>query len=138
MSQQMSSTVYVLGAGLNRATRTDDGVSPPLATDLFQVGSQLRQTNYLDGYLEHELGPVFDYISRYWGLDRNALSRRPFDLEECYTLLHAQATEASEQDPGSELARQLASIQFRLSSYLAKVLSRFDHVADMAILEVFA
>src|SRR5205807_5949210 len=43
-----------------------------------------------------------------------------------------------EQDPGSELARQLASIQFRLSSYLAKVLSRFDHVADMAILEVFA
>src|SRR5438445_10680921 len=106
MSQQMSSTVYVLGAGLNRATRTDDGVSPPLATDLFQVGSQLRQTNYLDGYLEHELGPVFDYISRYWGLDRNALSRPPFDLEECYTLLHAQATEASERSEERRVGKE--------------------------------
>jgi hypothetical protein len=40
-----------------------------------------------------DLKELFDYIERYWKLSLDSLRERPFDIEECFTLLQQQQIE---------------------------------------------
>jgi hypothetical protein len=93
----MAHTVYVLGAGTNMSIADSArNVSPPLATDFFQ---QLHRGYRVEGLKNlHEANKaLYDYIERYWKLSFHDLSRTPFDLEACFTLLEQQQAEAKEE-----------------------------------------
>jgi len=66
--------------------------------------------------------PIYDYIEKYWKMDKHKLATFDFDLEECFTLLESQYTEAKEERD-NERIRDLFAIQFRLKRFLAEVLS---------------
>ena len=84
----MNNTVYMLGAGLNRAIENRDGLSPPLIDDLFQV--VLNKNEYDINQHSKFLQPLYDYIQKYWGKNKRSLASTPFDIEECFTLLELQ------------------------------------------------
>jgi len=94
----MAQTVYVLGAGINMSiVNAARNVRPPLATDFFQ---QLHRGYRAEGSLEelHEANKdVYDYIEHYWKLSPHDLSKAPFDLEACFTLLQQQRAEANDE-----------------------------------------
>src|SRR5438445_5167988 len=98
----MGNAVYLVGAGVNRQVRNFDGLCPPLIGELFQVAAQMRR---VQGRRDR-LAPVFSYINRYWKRTEADLASRPFDLEECFTLLDQQladALAAGNQGPIAEL-----------------------------------
>lgn len=84
----MNNTVYMLGAGLNRAIRDRDGLSSPLLDNFFQV--VLNKKEYHTDQHNKFLQPLYDYIQKYWGKDKRSLAFTPFDIEECFTLLELQ------------------------------------------------
>src|SRR6266566_1278164 len=89
-----SATAYVFGAGLNKAVRNWDHVSPPLAIDFFQILLTLPKFSLEGSPLQKQLSAVFDYINRYWRLTPERLKTVPFDLETCFTLIDLQFREA--------------------------------------------
>lgn len=119
----MSETVYLLGAGVNQSLKDFDNLSPPLISNLFQIA--LAKRKYSDESYAHQIQLVYDYIEKYWKKSKSDLSEAPFDLEQCFTLLERQEDEAYERDP--EEYKKLKTIEFRLESLLAEVLSEFEH-----------
>jgi hypothetical protein len=93
----MASTVYILGAGINRnlsVTECVEGVDPynikpPLALDFFQQALLLPEVYRERDYAHHleEFAALYSYITRYWKLTPEDLKTRPFDLEACFTLI---------------------------------------------------
>lgn len=122
----MSRTTYVLGAGVNREIRDRDGFSPPLINEFFQVA--LGKPNLSDALHTSRLQIVYDYIYKYWRKTRSDLTSTPFDLEECFSLLELQRSEAIARKEDEESIR-LHTIQFRLKGLAAELLSEFEMYA---------
>jgi len=122
-SKQMRNTVYVLGAGLNQAVRDWHSLSPPMLRNFFQI--LLKNPALSSAQSLRELQPLFSYIERYWKKSEADLATSGFDLEEVFTLLESQRQDAfSSKDEAK--ARELASIEYLLTSLLAEVLSEFE------------
>jgi len=115
----MVNTVYMLGAGVNQAAKDNQGLSPPLINDFFQVA--LKKTKFSNKHYTNQIQPVYDYIQRYWHRDRNSLASDPFDLEECFTMLDLQLGEAISANDKESLS-ELYATGFRLKSFVAEVL----------------
>ena len=148
----MAETVYVLGAGINKALsilhfNTETGIggehSPPLANDFFREALRFQKfsNNYYEHYyrdkLERPHAPMFDYISKYWKLSRDDLKQQPFNIEECYTLIQLQSFEAQrdfyeapddspKQRDAIERLKGLREVEDALTGFLADYLSEFS------------
>jgi len=119
----MNDTTYVLGAGVNREIIDRDGFSRPLINEFFQVALEKRK---FSGALHTgRLQIVYDYIYKYWRKTRSDLTRIPFDLEECFTMLELQLCEAIAKKDDEE-SIQLHTIQSRLKGLVAELLSEFE------------
>ena len=130
----MNNTVYMLGAGLNRAIRDGDGLSPPLLDDFFQV--VLNKKEYHTDQYNKFLQPLYDYIQKYWGKDKHSLASIPFDIEECFTLLELQSLH-EQREENIQRANELVKIQSTLTSLFADVISRFETYLSMSPMRSF-
>ncbi len=120
----MADTIYLLGAGINRVLKNDEGLQPPLATDFFQqVFKQNRHK--INEFVLEELKPLFDYIEHYWKLSIEQLKHYSFDLEACYTLIQLQKQEAKKSSDETMLA-SLSQIELQLTVLLADYLATFN------------
>ena len=119
----MNDIVYLLGAGVNQSLKDFDNLSPPIISNLFQVA--LAKRKYSDKSYTNRIQIVYEYIEKYWKKSKSDLSAASFNLEECFTLLQRQEDEVLERN--LEEYKQLKTIEFRLKSLLAEVLSEFDH-----------
>jgi len=119
----MVDTTFLLGAGINRAVSSTDGLKPPLARDFFRQA--LRQPRLAAEYSQHSLSPLLDLIQKYWRLDRSQLLETDFDLEECYTFIELQRREAYFREDSDSLA-QASRIQSLLTGLLLDYLSEFE------------
>jgi len=119
-----SKVVYLFGAGINRGLKDHDGVVPPLANDLFVQAMKCRRLG--DEHYLQKIAPVFEYIQKYWKLDRTDLSSNHFDLEACYTLLELQLNEAKSQGSHEDIIK-LQDIILKLTILFAETLQEFEH-----------
>lgn len=119
----MSDIVYLIGAGVNQAIKDFDRLSPPLITNLFQIA--LKKRKYSDEHYTNKIQDVYDYLEKYWKKTKSDLADSPFDLEQCFTLLERQKENAYQKD--QEEYNRLITIEFRLKSFLAEVLSDFEY-----------
>ncbi|OCH12424.1 hypothetical protein [Aliivibrio sp. 1S128] len=120
----MSNIVYLFGAGINRGIQDHNGVKPPLATDLFVQALKCPRIGD-DHYLE-KISSVFEYIRRYWKLDKADLKNGYFDLEACYTLLELQLAEAKEAN-NQEQIYYLQDVVLKLTILFAETLQEMEH-----------
>ena len=122
----MNKTVYVLGAGVNKAINTPSTApmcSPFLLNDFFQVALQMRNGRYsIDLTYDNRL---YNYINKYWKKNKADLVAGPFDLEECFTLLELQLNEA-EKNNNLKTFQELNTILYTLTSFITEVLSDFQ------------
>ena len=123
----MSNVVYLFGAGINRGLKNYDGVLPPLATDLFIQAMKCPRLGN-EHYLQ-KIAPVFQYIQRYWKINRECLSTNCFDLEACYTLLELQLNEAKLLGNHENII-QLQNTILKLTILFAETLQELDHAVD--------
>ena len=118
--------VYLLGAGVNQVAKDWDGLSPPLLTNFFNIA--LSKRKFGDEHYSRQMQPVYDYIERYFRKTKDDLAKSSFDLELCFTLLEQQIKRAEQERRRTEL-QKLVTIRFHLISFLAEVLSEFEHFA---------
>lgn len=131
----MSEIVYLLGAGINRVLKNEEGLQPPLATDFFQ--QVLNQDHFtIHRYFFEERQSLFDYIERYWKMSSEQLKNTPFDLEDCYTLIQLQKLDADKKGDKDRL-RLLSQIELQLTMLLAEYLAKFDIPLDPSISQPF-
>lgn len=122
----MSNTVYLFGAGINKDVKGWNGLNPPLSTDFFQ--GALRHPRLGNDHYKEKLGPVFDYIARYWKLSPEDLESEGFDLESCFTLIELQKEESRTAND-RDLFLHLNEIDFLITAMLAEYLEEFEHFA---------
>jgi hypothetical protein len=118
--------VYLLGAGVNQVVKDWDGLSPPLLTNFFNIA--LRKRKFGDEHFSRQMQPVYDYIEKYFRKTKDELEKSSFDLELCFTLLEQQIKRAERENKITEF-QELVTIRFKLISFLAEVLSDFEHFA---------
>ena len=99
-------TVYLFGAGINQGLQDLKGLRPPLSKNFFQM--YLKHDLFGDDYNRESAKDVYQYIYQYWKLTEDQLLVESFDLEECFTLLHLQISEA-EKDGDESKSRELRS-----------------------------
>ncbi len=122
----MGGTVYLLGAGVNRALSDFDGLSPPMSKDFFQVVLKSKKFSS-EGY-QRRVQEVFDYLKRQWKRTTETLAESPFDLEDCFSILDAQLEQAILQKD-EEKIKKLLPVQLKLKSLLGELLGDFEHFA---------
>lgn len=120
----MSYAVYVFGAGINRGIRDWHGLSPPLANDFFQ--QVLRSKKYASEHYLSRTENVWRYIDQYWKLSIEELKSKPFNLEECFSLLQLQKWEAQVQGDREHFVN-LSLTELQLTSLLTEFLGEFSH-----------
>lgn len=125
----MGETVYMLGAGVNQAVKDWYGLSPPLLNNFFNIALNHPKFNN-DAYTD-KMKDVYGFIEKYWGMTRDNLVESSFDLELCFTLLEQQMKKA-EHENRTQDAEDLFMISFRLKSFLAEILSEFEHFASIS------
>lgn len=81
-------TVYILGAGFNQCINNIYGMKPPLSTDFFSFILNNEKYNNSGFYVNTSC--VYAYIYKYWKKSKNDLSKEPFNLEDCFSLLQLQ------------------------------------------------
>lgn len=118
--------VYILGAGVNQVVKDWDGDAPPLLNNFFNIA--LKKRKFSDDYYSRQIREVYDYIEKCFKKTKDDLANFPFDLELCFTLLERQIKQAEQNGKIEELKR-LVNIKFSLESFLAEVLSDFEHFA---------
>jgi len=118
------STIFIIGAGINRSVQGPDGIMPPLAGDFFRQA--LRHPRLAEDFNQDQLSPLMEFIYKYWRLDRRQLEINNFDLEECYTLIELQRRESYFKDDSDGLERT-SHIQYLLTSLLLDYLSECEH-----------
>jgi hypothetical protein len=116
-------TTFLLGAGINRSVSGPDGLMPPLARDFFRQA--LRHPRLAAEYSQIPLSPLFNFIQKYWHLDRSQLLTADFDLEDCYTFIELQRREAYFRGDSDGLA-QASRIQHLLTGLLLDYLSECE------------
>ena len=127
----MTETVYLLGAGINQDVADWHGLKPPLADNFFQMA--LQNKKYSDEHYSTKIKLVYDYISHYWKKSKEDLQDKPFNLEECFTMLQLQQNEAERMENYTVL-RELVQVEFQLQSFFAEYLldfSNFVHSSDV-------
>ena len=122
----MNRTLFILGAGVNQSIANWKGSHPPLLRDFLKVF--LNDTSFSLHSFDPDLQPLFDYIERYWKLDRKTLSHVDFDIEECFSLIQSQFRDAVNSGNNQESA-ELSKIWHLLSFVLSKVLAGFESYA---------
>jgi hypothetical protein len=125
----MKEAVYMLGAGVNQVVKDWDGDSPPLLNNFFNVA--LKKRKFSDVHYTDQIQDVYDYIRANFKKNKDDLAHVPFDLELCFTYLERQIKQAARDGKTPELKR-LVNIKFSLESFLAEVLSDFEHFASMS------
>lgn len=120
----MAETTYVVGAGINRGIKGPDGFRVPLSRDFFRQA--LRLDRLSTELAQNQLGPLFDFIRKYWHLKKEDLKNKDFDLEECFTLIDLQRREAETSDDQEERARTLR-IEFILTQLPMDYLCECEH-----------
>jgi hypothetical protein len=125
----MKEAVYMLGAGVNQVVKDWDGDSPPLLNNFFNVA--LKKRKFSDVHYTDQIQDVYDYIQASFKKNKDDLANVPFDLELCFTYLERQIKQAARDGKTPELKR-LVNIKFSLESFLAEVLSDFEHFASMS------
>jgi hypothetical protein len=125
----MKEAVCMLGAGVNQIVKDWDGDSPPLLNNFFNVA--LRKRKFSDVHYTDQIQDVYDYIRVNFKKNKDDLANVPFDLELCFTYLERQIKQAARDGKTSELKR-LVNIKFSLESFIAEVLSDFEHFASMS------
>lgn len=123
----MKEVVYILGAGVNQAVKDWDGDSPPLLNNFFQIA--LNKRKFGNDHYSQQIQDVYDYIEKHFKKTRDDLLNSPFDLELCFTLLEKQINRAMAEKRNEEFS-ELITIKFQLESFLAEVLSDFEHFAN--------
>lgn len=118
--------VYLLGAGVNQVVKDWDGLSPPLLTNFFNIA--LSKRKFGDEHYSRQMQPVYDYIEKYFRKTKDDLAKSSFDLELCFTLLEQQIKRVERENRRTEF-QELVTIRFHLISFLAEVLSEFEHFA---------
>lgn len=118
--------VYLLGAGVNQAVKDWDGLSPPLLNNFFNIA--LSKRKFGNDHYSSQMQHVYDYIEEYFKRTKDDLVESSFDLELCFTLLEQQIKRAERENKRIEL-QELVTIRFQLISFLAEVLSDFEHFA---------
>jgi hypothetical protein len=125
----MKEVVYLVGAGLNQVVKDWDGDSPPLLNNFFNVALKKRKFN--NDHYTNQIRGVYDYIQANFKKSKDELANIPFDLELCFTYLERQIKQAKREVNTLEL-KKLVNIEFSLESFLAEVLSDFEHFAFMS------
>ena len=98
----MNETTYVLGAGVNQAIYAIDYLaSPPLLNNFFQIA--LSISTYSNAVYTEKIRDVYAYIFKYWKKNQSDLSRSPFNLEECFTLIESQIQYANYEAERNDL-----------------------------------
>ena len=120
----MTETVYILGAGANQDVRDADGITPPLINTFFSTF--LSHPKLGRRYCVERTQRVWDYVERFWKLNKTDLRTSNLDLEECITLMEAQREDASRQE-AAETYEHLSEVYFLLTSMLAELLSEFEY-----------
>ena len=120
----MTKVVYLFGAGINRGISDHNGVVPPLATDLFVQAMKMNRLG--DAHYLEKIAPVFEYIQKYWKLNREDLASNHFDLEACYTLLELQLNEAKASGSHDDIVTLQDTI-LKLTILFAETLQEFEH-----------
>jgi hypothetical protein len=109
--------IYVLGAGVNQSIRIIDrqpSFSPPLSNNFFKVARNLPKSRFR--YYDDLLSPLYNYISRYWHKSKSDLEIDDFNLEECFTLIQLQLTEAR-LERNSQKVNDLSKVQYFLIAF---------------------
>lgn len=117
----MSETVYVLGAGVNKGSRDSDNLEPPLVNEFFIRAYEL---GFFTAGGKEEIKPVFDYIEKYWKLTFDDLTREPFDLESCFTLLQQQRLDKIRDLDITQ--HYLGIVEEKLSALMTRVMGHFE------------
>ena len=118
----MAELVYLLGAGVNQGISWR-GTKPPLATNFFQVAS--RSEKFTNEMYMTRIAPVYDYISQHWGMSRDDLQNKPFNIEDLFTFLQLEMDDANRLKD-RERHSHAASVNYLLVSFLAEYLSEFE------------
>ncbi len=119
----------MMGAGVNQVIKDWDDDSPPLLNNFFNIA--LKKRKFSDDYYSERIRDVYDYIQANFRKTKDDLANVPFDLELCFTYLERQIKQAARDDKTEELKR-LVNIKFNLESFLAEVLSDFEHFASLS------
>jgi hypothetical protein len=120
----LPNVVYLFGAGVNQVVKDWDGLSPPLLNNFFNVA--LSKRRFRDDHYSKQLQGVYDYIEKYFRKTKEDLAKSPFDLEICFTLLEQQIKRAQSESRTRDF-QELVKIRFQLTSFIANVLSEFEH-----------
>ena len=124
-----SDRVYLLGVGLNKAINNsrDPNLSPPLINDLFKVASKLGKFADYDQLLF----PLYKYIMKYWRKNKSSLRKCDFSLEECFTLIQMQLTDARSSSD-TKLVQELLRVQYLLIGYFTEIMSEFKPYCEIS------
>lgn len=116
-------TVYLFGAGINCEVTGPDDIKPPLARDFFS--KVLKPPRLSDDFTIKQLAPLFDFIQKFWHLDKSQLLTAELDLEECFTFIELQRREAYFREDPEKLA-EASGIQGLLTGLLFNYLSHLN------------
>ena len=119
----MAETTFLVGAGINRVVRSRLGLVPPLSKDFFRQA--LAHPRLSAPFLQPRLSPLFDFIKRYWRLERADLVTADLDLEECFTFAELRRREAYVHGDRDGLAAA-TQIQLLLTDLLLEYLAEFE------------
>ena len=120
---------YLLGAGVNQVVKDWDGLSPPLLNNFFNIA--LSKRKFRNDHYSSQMQHVYDYIEEYFKKTKDDLVESSFDLELCFTLLEQQIKRAERENRRTEF-QKLVNIRFQLISFVAGVLSHFEHFPGAA------
>jgi len=119
-------TVYVLGAGFNRAAyhAYREGLQPPLDADFFRI--LLTQSDF-ERHLKNDARALrlMRYIDRYWRIDSISDPASTPGLEAVYSLIDLQRRECAALGQ-VETANELDSLFTVLTNLLAHMLAAFE------------
>jgi hypothetical protein len=134
----INDTVYLLGAGANLAEAMINWVDisypakVPLANNFFIEA--LRMNKFNSSKYTKKIEIVYEYIEKYWKMDKDKLANSNFDLEECFSLLDSQYSEAKDNGDNEKI-KEIFDIQFRLKRFLTEVLSNFSGVGPRSAMD---
>jgi len=118
----MSETVYLLGAGANQSVKNELDFRPPMRKNFFQI--TLNNPKFGDDSFLDRIMNIFEYINKFWRLNKSDLLEKSFDLEECFTLLDQQLETVDREDENEFW--KLKNIQSNLIKLLAHFLQDFE------------
>ena len=113
--------VYILGAGVNQGTRNWNGLTPPMAKDVFAKAKAFEGWGLLRG---EDLTNLFKLVEKVSGVTRDRIGEFPIDWEDCYTAALQKQKEAAEAGDHAA-AKTYWTVSVQLIRIIAQVLEHF-------------